>query len=255
LQVLSGIEQALGDDNAANRLAAESLALFRDIGFPEGVATALNRIGSLARGRGDDRAALAAHSEALLLCASVGERFILIWALTSLCDLASRHNVMEVAAMLLGAIDTLAWEAGATRQPAAGEEYDLATTAARDSLGEERFAELRAGGQRLRLDDAVTLAQAIDLDAMPTALRHEGATAARFLPEPGVELTRREREILGFLCQRQTNAEIAARLFISPRTVGTHVANLLAKLGAANRRQAASIAVRHGLISAPIDSD
>jgi DNA-binding CsgD family transcriptional regulator len=45
-----------------------------------------------------------------------------------------------------------------------------------------------------------------------------------------------------------TDPEIAARLFISPRTASSHVANLLAKLGAANRREAAGLAVRHRLV-------
>jgi DNA-binding NarL/FixJ family response regulator len=41
---------------------------------------------------------------------------------------------------------------------------------------------------------------------------------------------------------------IAAQLFISPRTIGTHVANLLGKLGAANRQEAAALVVQHGLV-------
>lgn len=65
---------------------------------------------------------------------------------------------------------------------------------------------------------------------------------------PAVRFTRREWEVLECLCHRLTDAEIAARLCISRRTVGTHVGSILGKLGAANRRDAAAIAVQHGLI-------
>jgi DNA-binding CsgD family transcriptional regulator len=63
-----------------------------------------------------------------------------------------------------------------------------------------------------------------------------------------IALTRREREVLGLLCQRLTDAEIADRLFLSPRTVEHHVSSLLGKLGAANRRDAAAISARLGLL-------
>ena len=81
-------------------------------------------------------------------------------------------------------------------------------------------------------------------------LEPEPASPPGPFPRPETDpfaLTRREREILALLCQRLTNPEIAARLFISPRTAGTHVANLLAKLGVPNRREAAALAVQHGL--------
>jgi DNA-binding CsgD family transcriptional regulator len=64
----------------------------------------------------------------------------------------------------------------------------------------------------------------------------------------GLGLTRREREVLGLLCQRLTNAEIGAHLFISPRTVETHVTRVLGKLDAPNRRAAAAPAARLGLV-------
>ena len=60
-------------------------------------------------------------------------------------------------------------------------------------------------------------------------------------------LTRREREVLDLICARQTNAEIAATLFISVKTVDHHVSAVLAKLGAPNRNAAAAQAARLGL--------
>jgi DNA-binding CsgD family transcriptional regulator len=59
------------------------------------------------------------------------------------------------------------------------------------------------------------------------------------------ELTRREVEVLRLLGQGLTNAEIAARLFISIKTAGNHVSNILMKLGLRNRSQAAARARTH----------
>lgn len=57
-------------------------------------------------------------------------------------------------------------------------------------------------------------------------------------------VTAREAEVLDFLRDRQTNREIAAQLFVSPKTVEKHVAALIVKLGAANRVELAEIARR-----------
>lgn len=61
-------------------------------------------------------------------------------------------------------------------------------------------------------------------------------------------LTGREAEVLSLVAEGRTNAEIAATLFMSPKTASVHVSHIIAKLGAANRTEAAATARRQGLL-------
>jgi DNA-binding CsgD family transcriptional regulator/tetratricopeptide (TPR) repeat protein len=70
-------------------------------------------------------------------------------------------------------------------------------------------------------------------------------------PPPGTAapfgLTDREREVLGLVAAGRSNGQIAAALFISPKTASVHVSNILAKLGVSGRVEAAAVAHRLGL--------
>jgi DNA-binding NarL/FixJ family response regulator len=128
------------------------------------------------------------------------------------------------------------------------------------SFGEvERVhAALAAGAAGYLLKDA-------DPDEVATAVRaaaagevHLDSAVARQLtrrmaaPRVGLtSLTAREREILVLVAQGHSNRDIADRLVISERTARTHVSNVLSKLQLSSRTQAALLAIREGLITAP----
>jgi ATP/maltotriose-dependent transcriptional regulator MalT len=245
LMLLSGVSVALGDAEVASRRAEESLAIYRALDDAAGAANTLCQLARLARARGDDRRAASIFHEALLLWAGVGDRWTIVRALAGLAAIAAAHDQPEQAATLVGAIDARADEVGLSLSSSvfmfAGAAHDQAATAARGTLGEERFASLRTAGRALPLATAIALAAAVvvpddSVDANVTRQPAAGLDA----------LSAREHDVLRLIAEGRTDRAIAETLFVSRRTVNTHVANILAKLGVATRRDAAARASEQG---------
>jgi NarL family two-component system response regulator LiaR len=78
------------------------------------------------------------------------------------------------------------------------------------------------------------------------------AHVAQAAPAPATaiaaDLSEREREVLRLLARGLSNADIAERLYLSEGTVRNYVSTILAKLGVADRTQAALLALRHGFV-------
>jgi len=73
---------------------------------------------------------------------------------------------------------------------------------------------------------------------------------ARLLSSPSGDaygLTPREREVLALLARGRSDGQIAAELFISPKTASVHVSNIKGKLGVEHRIEAAAMALKLGL--------
>lgn len=149
------------------------------------------------------------------------------------------------------------WADLAETWQAVGQPYSTAVATYRhaDALLRERGD--RDQARRLAAD-ALEIAENLGAAPLATEIRQLaergrlGLTRPAPQPQPetetnGMGITAREAEVLSLLAAGRTNREIARALFISDKTASVHVSNLLRKLGAANRAEAAAIAQRHGL--------
>ncbi len=241
LFVLGQILDELNETEEAAIRTEEALIQFRAVGHSSGTAFALSLLAGLADERGDTETAVRNYCEALELWAGLNERWAIARALVGLAALAATHGQPEKAASLLGAIDARLQESGSTVFPTDRGNHEIAVASATAALGGEQFAVLRVAGRSLSLQETVELASSITVDEPP-------GTAPQSPNTPqGSLLTDRGLEVLRLIAEWRTDQEIADDLFISRRTVNTHVSNILAKLGVPNRRDAVALMQERGL--------
>jgi DNA-binding NarL/FixJ family response regulator len=113
-------------------------------------------------------------------------------------------------------------------------------------------AVLRSSGDQVAARELTDLARdaakALGARPMLDELKALGSTPARAESGGSETLTPRETEILTLVAAGRSNGEIGKQLFISAKTVSVHVSNILAKLGASGRTEAAAIARRRGML-------
>jgi non-specific serine/threonine protein kinase len=240
-----------GEDQRGRALVEEALAACRAGGQSLYAGLLLARLAYWDQAAGEATRAAARYGESLRLMTEAGGLLQYDRALVGLAALAADRADVGPAARLLGMAAAVQERTGLTAVMWP-EVRDRAARTARVALGEEGFAAAVATGRRVppaaALAAAQAVAEALTTSADATDAVHASAPASAQVPTPGVfGLSPREREVLGLLAKRSTDKEIAEALFISRHTVETHVKHVLAKLGAANRREAAALAVRHGL--------
>ncbi|MFZ5815387.1 MAG: LuxR C-terminal-related transcriptional regulator [Bacillota bacterium] len=120
-------------------------------------------------------------------------------------------------------------------------ELEAAQPALRAALGEERYTAALRAGRSAPLERVVAVCLGQAEVALPDAPKPP--------PEPALPdgLTSREVEVISLAAQGLSDREIAARLFISPRTVETHLRNIYNKVGVSKRAALVAYALRHGL--------
>jgi DNA-binding CsgD family transcriptional regulator len=216
----------LADLAAAASAGRRSLQLARGLNDEPATACAMEVLARIATAAGDQSEAAEFLSDALGLHGDLGRPLGLAGCLEALAGLWRAQQRFLPAARLLGAAAAL--RAG---QRWSGRRLDHDAWAAdvaalRRRLPADEFDGAWKAGERLSAAEAMAYAQ-----------RGRGP---RRRPSTGwASLTATECEVVRLVCEHLTNREIAGRLFMSPRTVQTHLSHAFAKLGVASRRELA----------------
>jgi DNA-binding CsgD family transcriptional regulator len=183
----------------------------------DGATTSAHSIERLAKRAGDDRTLAESDLAAGRVLLAQGNSTESVEALTSAVERFDRLKMRL--------------DAGRAR-------LDLGEALAAAGETELAVNEVRAASAGFEKVGAVR--QADRADALLRSLGERG----RVGPKGVGRLTRRELEVLELLSEGLTNAEIAQRLFISTKTAGNHVSNILTKLNLRSRTEAAALALR-----------
>jgi DNA-binding CsgD family transcriptional regulator len=193
----------------------------------------LRFLGAVALARGDSAEAARYFSEALELAYRLGSEHCKCYCFV---EAAAVAEDTIVAARLLGAEAELRGRLKLYNLPSERRLREQATSRATAALGDRCLGVAFDQGQMLSSADAYAIAK-----YALSRVERRGANLNDLL-------TPREREVLLLITEGKSDREIADVLFVSRRTAATHVRNLFAKLDVHSRAEAATWAVRNGIV-------
>lgn len=230
-----------------------TLQLTRELRDRRTESAALLMLASQALAQEDHESTARWLRERYALAARWRHWYVMTTQLMVTANLATRQGHPEVAARLHGAIHQHVPAVLAGLPSTLSARYPDALDRARSALGAADFDRSFAEGSLLTLDEATVesmdyLRHADDGDAERDG---HGATSGPMasgssLPTD-LTLTAREQEVLGLLVAGRRNKEIAAELFVAPKTVMHHTSSIYRKLGVRGRSEAIVAAVQQGV--------
>lgn len=217
------------DLDSVRSAAAQGASLARDAGDLYSLDMMLMNQGFAALMSGNPRQSEQWFAEGLRIARQLDDRLAQCYLLGALGCCAAQSREPRLAAQLLGAMENLRTEVGAAVNAGLAPALEAATTSVKARLGASAFESEFAAGQRLGRDAAARLALR---EATPPAVEASGREGTGILGQ-------RETDVARLVAEGLSNKQIGARLFISERTVESHVRNILNKLGFNSRAQIA----------------
>ena len=231
-----------GDYERGVALNEEAVAICREHGYRSKLNYALDNLGWASLLQGDHERAMTFYQESLMVCRELGDKMIASETLEGLACLCAAEGEALRAARLFGAAQALSAAVGAVAFELTPEEESWREpyrVTARSQLGEAAWEEALALGRTMGLEEAIEYALA--------AQKHSATPSPTSMLIRPAGLTSREVEVLVLVATGMTSAQVATQLFLSTRTVDTHLTSIYHKLGVTSRAAATRFALEHDL--------
>jgi predicted ATPase/DNA-binding CsgD family transcriptional regulator len=233
-----------GDYEQGAELNEEAVAICREHGYKRSLNFALDNLGWATLLQGDHARATSFYVESLAVSKELGDKACASESLDGLACIAGATGEPVRAARLFGAAeamrDTLSEAVVFQHTPEEAAWREPSRARARSRLGDAAWEDELSEGRAMGLKEAIEYAISPEI---PSATTQEQPSTS----EPPAGLTRREVEVLGLVATGLTNAQVAERLFLSPRTVQRHLNSIYHKIGVTSRTAATRFALEHGL--------
>jgi ATP/maltotriose-dependent transcriptional regulator MalT len=251
LTTLGEITFLQGDITTARMLLEQSCSHFRELGFEPKIAWTLSFLGRVLMAEGDLAGARAVYEESLILERRVN--FALSFrdiapVLEGLAAVVAAQGESTWAARLLGRAEAQRETINTPLPPLYRADYEQAVALARSQLGGASFAAAWDEGRAMTLEQVVVARWPVTMpEPLPTS-QPAAPPPEKSFPNSPAGLTAREVEVLRWVAEGLTDAQVAQKLVISPRTVNTHLTSIYNKLGVDSRTAATRFAVDHQLV-------
>jgi predicted ATPase/DNA-binding CsgD family transcriptional regulator len=237
-----------GDPERATVLIEEAVELARERGrgFMGLLSRPLDNLGWAALGGGELGRARIQFGENLVLSKELGDKGTLLMSLEGLACVAGAEGEAERAARLFGAAEALQEAVDYRLVPQERAVLEPYRASVRSRLGAATWEEALTEGGAMGLDRAIAYALSSEKPSRDQSSASSSLSASP-TPEYPAGLSPREVEVLRLVVAGLTNAQAAKELYLSPRTIETHLTSIYQKLGVSSRAAATRFALEHGL--------
>jgi predicted ATPase/DNA-binding CsgD family transcriptional regulator len=230
--------------SVAQALIEDALAIFKELGDQRGIAKAHYRLGCIALDQDDYKGARTSYMHCLAILWEVDDTWLIAAVMEKLAQIVSVQGHTAWAARLCAAAEVLHETMGVPLPLIERANYKHAVSSIRIQLGEGVFATLWAEGRAMTPRQAFTARELVSLQQEYTMAQ----SVSKVIQSYPMGVTAREVDVLCLVAEGLTDAQVAEKLVLSPRTISSHLRSIYNKLGVNSRASATRFAIENHLV-------